>query len=789
MANDPTIQWLQATRFGIENDADADAWHSGHVTDLAPLTDTQDAVLVATETGGVWVIVGTTNPLQLSDTWDKPDVQSLAQGPDAPRHFFAGCCNVYYSGDPSGLAPVIMAPVIMETDLSVLAPLLNWLPVTPALPATAGRVSRIAVLRTRRRIVVACAKIRAGDTGGIFWADIPPSRLSALDPPRSPYDWKQAKIPDDPSPNGFWDVAVAARYPMPVEQLEDLNDVLIVAGGYRGGALYVGRWEGTDLVFRRPSIAFEDGTDATAIFFQNAGTTSVSVCAMIGSVVYAASAWPDGRLSGVLRSKSGGRDWIYCKAAMANAASPLDLLVLRTGAQGSDWNNRIAAHSGNPGIAALGWQNGTFLTLDEGQEWRLIDGGKHMHGDVHALVFHKEVADSIGFLFVGSDGGLVRVNLDDFLGLTGTPFRSDYNRNLPTLQCYSNLNLTRQYYGSMDGSTKRPGLVATGLQDNGNVFCTLTPLEPWRHVDEGDGGWNAFLADDAYANNIKGEPVVVTTLPGPAVTTPFPAGALASYVVPIGSPPQDDPGGLKGPVAEPVMRPRFKSSDGWLMLALASSGYTIYGLFSDGGAQPKYRFDCLGAVPLAEYVMALASFQGDRVFAGTSAGNIYSLDTASRTVANQPIKLPKPSASTRMQGGWIPRIVGFDDSRMFAALVSAVEAKIITLLPPLLNPLSQTYVLAFDGAGWSNSPSIGLPNEFIYAMLAVAVPQTRLEHGLLVATDGAVYVSRDDAQTWQPASAGLPRRPHCADLRFVSRAEGGTIYLSTYGRSLWTASV
>jgi hypothetical protein len=229
MANDPTIQWLQATRFGIEIDPSANAWHSGHVTDVTPLADTQDAVLVATETGGVWVIVGTSNPLQLSDTWDKPDVQSLAQGPDAPRHFFAGCGNTY-SGDPSG-----SAPVIMETDLSVPAPLLNWLPVTTALPATAGRVSRIAVLRTRRRIVVACAKIQVGDTGGIFWADIPPSRLSASDPPRSLYDWKQAKIADDPSPNGFWDVAVAAQHRMPVEQLEDLNDVLIVAGGYRGG--------------------------------------------------------------------------------------------------------------------------------------------------------------------------------------------------------------------------------------------------------------------------------------------------------------------------------------------------------------------------------------------------------------------------------------------------------------------------------------------------------------------------------------------------------------------------
>jgi hypothetical protein len=57
---------------------------------------------------------------------------------------------------------------------------------------------RIAVLMARRRIVVACAKILADDTGGIFWADIPPSRFSPSDPPRGPYVWKQAKIADIP---------------------------------------------------------------------------------------------------------------------------------------------------------------------------------------------------------------------------------------------------------------------------------------------------------------------------------------------------------------------------------------------------------------------------------------------------------------------------------------------------------------------------------------------------------------------------------------------------------------
>jgi hypothetical protein len=53
MTDDPTIDWHQATFFGIEVDADNNAWHSGHITEVVPLQDTPDSVVVATETGGV----------------------------------------------------------------------------------------------------------------------------------------------------------------------------------------------------------------------------------------------------------------------------------------------------------------------------------------------------------------------------------------------------------------------------------------------------------------------------------------------------------------------------------------------------------------------------------------------------------------------------------------------------------------------------------------------------------------------------------------------------------------
>ncbi len=782
MPDDPTVRWAQATFFGIQIDERADAWHSGHVNDIVELQD-RSAIVVATESGGVWMIDANSNPLQLSDTWDNPDVKCLALGPDGPRHLFAGCTIAYDSAQKRSYKKESgSAPVIMETDSAKLAPLLEWSPVTAALPITAGRVTRIVVIRNLRRIVVACAAVRAGDTGGIFWATIPPTRFNAGDPPRPPYVWKQAKIAGIPAAGqGFWDIAVAATRRDPSrDNLEDRRSITLVAGGFAGGGLAVGQWDSADdLVFTRPSVAFDDGVDATALLFDNCGTSSVSSCEIRPTVLYAACAWPDGRLNSLLRSKDGGRHWTFCAAQKAGGAGPLDLIQPLAGEQGKDWNNCISAHPTNPGMAALGWVVGPFLTLDSGTSWRLVDGGPHLHPDLHALHFAKETPDSIGNLFVGSDGGVARINLDDFLGLTGQPFRSDYNRNLPTLQCYS--TLIRQFYGTMDASAAPPGLLAAGLQDNGNVSCRLRPTPgPWAHVDFGDGGWNAFVAKSGYVHNGLDGPVVATAPLGPAVQT---------AVIPLTVPAPGDPAGLRVEIGEAVVQPGHRNPAGQLLVAVAAphKSNSVFGIFADAGGVPPYHWELIGMIPAGQTISALGSFLGDRVFAGTGAGKMYVVDVATGSAVEQKVSLPKPSPSTKMQGGAFTRIVGFSDTAMFALLLGATEAK-LNGTPPLGTPAVQGYVLRLDGDAWKPTPGAGLPNEILYGMVAIAAPNTRITHGLMVAADDAVYLSRDDGKTWLRASLGLPRRPHCGDLRFViDRLGGANIFLGTFGRSVWTA--
>jgi hypothetical protein len=176
MGDDPTFQWTLASRYGIQVDEKQDAWHSGHVNDLLELDS--GGLLVATQTGGVWSIDTNGDTLPLSDSWEDPDVNCLAFGPDGPQHVFAGCTR----------------GIIRETDLGEALPLIAWKQVATPLPAGAGAVHRIVVIRSVRRIVAAC-------DGGVFWSEIPSSNgnrgcLSVFMPgsgTRQPFDWKPAK--------------------------------------------------------------------------------------------------------------------------------------------------------------------------------------------------------------------------------------------------------------------------------------------------------------------------------------------------------------------------------------------------------------------------------------------------------------------------------------------------------------------------------------------------------------------------------------------------------------------
>jgi outer membrane protein assembly factor BamB len=183
------------------------------------------------------------------------------------------------------------------------------------------------------------------------------------------------------------------------------------------------------------------------------------------------------------------------------------------------------------------------------------------------------------------------------------------------------------------------------------------------------------------------------------------------------------------------------------------------------------------------------AIRGDQVFVGTGQGKVFAIDTNAGNVVEQPVKLPKPSPGTQMTGGTILRIVALDTSSIFGVLLAAIEKK-ADGSAPLGVPAVQNYILRLDNGTWSPTSATGLPNELLFGFVAVVAPNSEIPRGLLAATDDAVYISRDDSKTWQRASIGLPRRPHCGDLRFAILPVGGpTVILGTFGRSMWVATL
>ena len=110
-------------------------------------------------------------------------------------------------------------------------------------------------------------------------------------------------------------------------------------------------------------------------------------------------------------------------------------------------------------------------------------------------------------------------------------------------------------------------------------------------------------------------------------------------------------------------------------------------------------------------------------------------------------------------------------------------------------------VLGFDGQGWQPTP--GQPpvgqyfNDGIYGL---AVSKSFLPAGigmLFASTNDGVYVSRDRASTWLDCSSGLPACPQCADIQCADgpaptvpgAPQGSVLYVGTWGRSVWMASL
>lgn len=742
MDQDPLIDWHQSSPFAIAIDLARDVWHAGNVRDVLELDS--GGVVAATESGGVWMIEPNGSAMALSDSWDHPDTNCLAFGPDGPRHLFAGTEN----------------GVLWETNVADPLPILSWRQITA--PSGVGSIYKIVVLPPRRLIVIATIT-------GIFWAQIPGTG-------QTNYLWKRALDKSPKKDGGYWRIAAGYTKTERGGFGEDLTATTIIAGGMANQAdvhgLFVARWHRTgDLVVEQARVFDAAGNDAT-MFETSMGPVSVASCDQIPSFAYAACSAADGSLEAVLRSKDGGRSWTIRGTNVKGTSKDLRTLA---GSHGADRNNAIAVAPYNADSVAVGWQNGPFTSLDGGSNWLQVAGGSpHLHSDLHVVYFPPSQPVLGGVrnrLYVGGDGGLVFT--DDLAALDPHSFVSTHNRSLLNLQCSQpDAGFGRGFYGSMATSDSVLGLVSTGLQDHGNCYAVIGPSPTaWRHLADGDGGNNVFV-HDLLMSDIGGQS------PNPPLgQAHWSGGQLLDdgplSVLPAG--PSAGPGGLVDGWAFPVKQPR----GGKRPSAVAAKKNELYGAFLDTSKQ-KLHLRYLGSIadnPVVD-ITAVGSLDGSTLLVGTSDGRIYAFDPASGSATALPVNVPPPTATMVLSStGTVSRIaVGVDGSAY--ATINRLSWTDGT------NNLGQNTVVRLETLHWV-ARAAGLPTDQDFYALDVDFRSS--QPPAFVATDSAVYVTRDEGQSWHEASNGLPVRPHCSELSAVQDERGIYLYLSTWGRSVWIA--
>ena len=763
MATDSKLRWELANPFGIAIDEANDRWWSGRVFDVLELDGGDAGVLVATETGGAWLVDASGDAFALSNEWSNPDLFCLAAGPDGPRHFFAAGAG----------------GIIYETDASHSAPLLNWSPINAPLPGATAATAATPVppFTVYDLAVLAGARLLfAATSTGLYWSKIPQTPpwwcvLSQLGPnkgARPPYQWTRADE-ENVGQGGYFSLALSSLVPPGKRGAErTLDSIGVVAGGLSKG-VFLGRWAAGKLTLKRPVVNWPGVGDITDVESQlTGGPTSVAACQTHAGNVYAASSQGDGRMQAFLRSTDGGQGWDLTLGELKQATGNVDVRVV-AGIQGTS-NNCIAVDPAVASVVAFGWQAGTFISADAGKTWMLADGGVH-HSDIHALLFKPTTPDDLHLLYIGSDGGLAQVNVNDAISGAAVVARSDYNRRLATMQFYSTW-VTRQFYGTTSVSPTGRGHVSAGVHDNGNLTCILgVSPTPWSRLDGGDGGYTGICADGGLVRNL----LDTVNPPNSAVrqASATSTGFVGSDIVPVVVPAPGDPGGLVSPVADVVRHPSYRNAFGQRLFAVGARPSEVHGLFQSGPEQ-TYHWERLGLAQDGLTISAVASFSGGTVMVAEGAGRIFAMDSKTGSALELPVVLPKPASGAKHDGGGIVRIAMLREHIGFAILNST--------------SLKFNYVLRLDGLRWVVPLSAGLPsNAAFYGLDGFLRSDGRPV--IFVATDDSVYLSEDAGDHWEDASAGLPRRVHGADMRAGVIDNVPWLFLGSFGRSLWRASL
>jgi hypothetical protein len=732
------LQWRPAQSYSIQREPTRQVWHAGHVSAL--LSD-GNYVIAGTQTGGVWLLTPVVQPsyrdghraTPLSNDWTFPDVSSLAYGPDARTQVFVGCAStdlLYFLQ----LRPLV-GSVELERKTEIPLPF----------KATVFGIAILGPLST----IEGQWQLVLATSNGVWWANVPNAPHNA-----GAYHWSLAEgLPDGPY-SGIAPAGWTGDGRLAVSR----QNVAVAAYGTTSSpqGIFLGEWQGGKLVFSAATI---QGVNVTAM-----RRTSMASCADQPQRLYAVSAASDQTPLAVLASSDGGANW-----------SPLGSLPSSqyTGVQG-DWAQCIAVSPRDPDVVAFGWvAGGPFFWDKVAKAWRHPttdvpkgDGAgqdNSLHGDTHALYFARTAAAQ-DTLYLGSDGGVV------YTKDLGQTYSSQFNRSLHNLQIYGNDNSEQigLSYGVVPGpggclaaSSRFPGLLACGTQDNGNLF--LAPKQEaglaWQALEGGDGGLCLFI--DGIAGLLRdnnGTPQAALSLwnDSQQAFAPSPAAIVLVGGTAAGMSPT-----AMAAVTDPVW-----ANQGQLMYACTGDvAGNLYGLFANADGT---RARLMKLASVGSEVVGLASLDGQSIVAGTIDGRVVRLTTATGALADETL----PPDFSGQQNKMV--------SRIEIVQTLADSLRLVGIEHPRMYALRGWTLLYFDGREWRTLPGAE------WVTFAVEADSDRV----FAADQASVFELSSDRNSWRQVANGLPSFSHCTDLRIATNSDRGRdLFLATYGRSVWRAAI
>lgn len=436
MRRDESTRWRELCETGIDVSRDRTDWHSGRAHDVLRISG---GPVIAATVGGVWIIdpnSGDASPV--SDAWPALSVNALCQSPIHPRHVFA-----------CAAAPI----ALYETDLTANDPLLQWRAI--GLPTNVNNVHSVAATQAPPfRVVIAT-------NSGVFWSDLGASA----------YAWKQAFVNN-----------VGQQFDTEATAAAVGKACVIVGPRGTTSQIYRGTWDTSGrLIFKLISFPPHNQSNLA----RKLDRLSIASCGTAPQNSYVLAFDTDGTIVGVLASSDDAITWSWCSFVTVDGQTLKDYGGNET-AGGNVKHVAVSMYDPAsvtlPGLKAL-------ISTDAGTQWYPINAP---HNDIHRVYFDPNDPNG-DTLLCASDGGV-------FERMSGKVWDGKLNRNVRTLQCYTP-SLVREFWGCMDVSEVGAAapLVATGLQDNGNVMLSLAPgtVPRWTRFMGNDGGFCRFLSTGA----------------------------------------------------------------------------------------------------------------------------------------------------------------------------------------------------------------------------------------------------------------------------------------------------